>query len=139
MRLKTFDEIRKKLDEPGKFLMIQGEEITGKCGEKQVHVNALNLAEVIQPQQAPTVAETLRRDLAAVAEQSRRLGRPILAQVNHPNWKNYDILPEELAEAKAARFFEVCNANATRATTATAPTRAPSGCGTWSTRSAWRR
>lgn len=111
VRLKTFDEIRGKLDEPGRFLMIQAEEITGKCGEKQVHVNALNLAEPIEPQKAPTVAETLRKDLAEVAEQAKRLGRPILAHVNHPNWKHYDILPEDIAAAPDARFFEVSNAN----------------------------
>jgi hypothetical protein len=112
VRLKTFDEIAKKLEEPGKFLMIQAEEITGKCGDKEVHVNALNAAEAIAPQQGPTVAETLRRDLAAVAEQSKRLGQPILAQVNHPNWRHYDIPPEDLAAAADARLFEVCNANA---------------------------
>ncbi len=111
VRLKTFDEIRGKLDEPGRFLMIQAEEITGKCGEKQVHVNALNLAEPIEPQKAPTVAGTLREDLAAVAKQAKRLGRPILAHVNHPNWKHYDVLPEDIAAVPGARFFEVSNAN----------------------------
>lgn len=59
VRLKTFDEVRAKLESPGRFLMIQAEEITGKCGEQQVHLNALNVAEPIAPQEGPTVVETL--------------------------------------------------------------------------------
>lgn len=35
--------------------------------------------------------------------------RPILAHVNHTNWKEYDISPEDLAFNKTARFFEVYN------------------------------
>jgi hypothetical protein len=113
VRLKTLDEIRAKLEEPGKFLLIENEEITGKCGALEVHLNAVNLAEVIQPRKAPTVLDTLRADLQAVAEQSRRLRRPIVAHVNHPNWRWFDISAEDLAGAVEARFFEVCNSSPT--------------------------
>ncbi|MBN1908438.1 MAG: hypothetical protein JW818_01750 [Pirellulales bacterium] len=109
VRLKTFDELKRHFDEPGKFLLIQGEEITGKCGEKQVHVNAINLTKVIQPQKAKTVPETISADVEAVARQSRQTGRTILAHVNHPNWKHYDLSAQDLAYAKNATIFEVCN------------------------------
>ncbi|MBN2023170.1 MAG: hypothetical protein JW809_10295 [Pirellulales bacterium] len=109
VRLKTYDEIRKRLEEPGRFLMIQGEEITGECNDKQVHVNAINLVKLIEPQQGKTVAETIRADLAAVRRQSEETGRTILAHVNHPNWKHYDITADDLAEVVEAKFFELCN------------------------------
>lgn len=110
VKLKTFDETRRKLGEPGKFLMIQGEEITDKYLDRHVHVNAINLAEAIPPKKGVSPADTIANNLRAVEEQSRRLNRPILAHVNHPNWADYDIAPEMLAAVPAARFFEVCNA-----------------------------
>ncbi len=111
VRLKTFEEIRKRLEEPGKFILIQGEEITGKFDEKQVHVNAINLAGLIEPKQGTSVADTLRLNLLAVEEQAKASGRMILAHVNHPNWKEYDIPPDVVARTTEARFLEVCNNN----------------------------
>jgi hypothetical protein len=110
VKLKTYEEVRGKLAEPGKFLLIQGEEISAKYLEDNVHVNAVNLAEVIAPQRGDSVANTLANNLDAIVQQSKRLNRPILAQVNHPNWSEYDITPEELAQVSEANIFEVCNA-----------------------------
>ncbi|MBN1591264.1 MAG: hypothetical protein JW888_17260 [Pirellulales bacterium] len=107
--LKTFEEIREQLEEPGKFLMVEGEEITGKCGDRQVHINAINLVDLIPPQKGQTVVETIQADLAAVRRQAKATGRTILAHVNHPNWKHYDITASDLAHATDVRFFEVCN------------------------------
>ncbi len=110
VKLKTFDEIHRKLDEPGKFLMIQGEEISAKYLDRHVHVCAVNLAEAIPPKKGLSPIDTIANNLRAVEEQSRRLNRPILAHLNHPNWADYDIAPEMLAAVPAVRFFEVCNA-----------------------------
>lgn len=110
VKLKTFDEVRDKLAEPGKFLLIQSEEITSKFRDCDVHVTAINLAEAIPSIKGDSVVDTITKSLNAVVQQSRRLNRPMLAHVNHPNWHDYDISPEELAETSAARFVEVCNA-----------------------------
>lgn len=67
VKLKTFDEINAKLGEPGRFLLIHGEEITDHCNEHQVHVNAVNLGEIIPPQRGDSVPNTIRRNLKAVA------------------------------------------------------------------------
>ncbi|HBO42891.1 MAG TPA: hypothetical protein DD670_02940 [Planctomycetaceae bacterium] len=109
VRLKTYEEIRKTLEEPGKFLMIQAEEVTGKCKQKEVHVNAINLVELVEPRTERTVIETIQADLAAVRRQAEVTGRRILAHVNHPNWRRYDITAFDLAEAIDVRFFELCN------------------------------
>jgi hypothetical protein len=109
VRLKTFDEVSAKLAEPNKFLLIPNEEISARLGEYRVHVNAMNLAEPIAPRLGRTVEETLSLNLAVVGEQATRLNRPILALVNHPDYKDYDISPEDLAAVRAARFFEVFN------------------------------
>lgn len=112
VRLKTLEEFRGRLEEPGKFLLIEAEEITGKSQEEfQVHMNAVHLGEVIPHVSEPTVVETLRVNLRAVQEQAARLQRPIFAYVNHPNWPSYHITAEDLAGAIEARAFEVCNAS----------------------------
>ena len=75
----------------------------------RVHIGAINLAETIRPQQGTSVLDALRRDFHEVSQQSRRIGRPMLAIVNHPNWPWYDISATELADS-GYRLFEVCNA-----------------------------
>ena len=50
----------------------------------------------------------MANNLAAVEEQARRLGRPILGHLNHPNF-GYAITAEELAMVTKERFFEVYN------------------------------
>jgi predicted metal-dependent phosphoesterase TrpH len=110
VRLKTFDEVRGKLADP-KFLLIPGEEISAEFKRSPVHINALNLAEVIAPAKGQSMADTISANLAAVEQQSQRLKRTILAQVNHPNWDNYDVSPDDLAQVPAARLFEIYNAS----------------------------
>ena len=78
VRLKPLGEFRALLEQPGRFLMIQGEEITDHFEKKPIHMNASNLLELIQPQGGRSVVEVMTNDLAAVEAQARRLGRPIL-------------------------------------------------------------
>lgn len=109
VRLKTFEEVCAKLGDRKVFLMIPSEEISARRGEDRVHIGGLNLAEPIAPQTGQNVAETLSLNLAAVESQAVRIARPMLAQVNHPDYKDYDIGPEEMAMVPSARFFEVFN------------------------------
>jgi predicted metal-dependent phosphoesterase TrpH len=109
VKLKTFNEISAKLAEPGKFLLIPGEEISDQYQDRAVHINALNPFEPIKPQGGKSAADTILRDLAAVARQAEQLHRPIIAHVNHPYWKRYDLAPEDLASVKQVQFYELCN------------------------------
>lgn len=108
VRLKTLAEIRPKFDEPGKFLMIEGEEITDHFEKLQVHTNAINLAEPIKAQHGGSLRETMRNNLLAVHEQAERLKRPIFAHLNHPNFQ-WSITAEDIAHVLEERFFEVYN------------------------------
>ena len=86
VRLKPLTEFRSVLDEPGKFLLIQGEEITHRYGKNPVHLNGINLRDVIPPVDGASVPETIIVNRRAVVEQSRRQGRPMLTFLNHPNF-----------------------------------------------------
>jgi hypothetical protein len=104
VRLKPLSEFRSLFEEPGKFLLIQAEEITPKDG----HVNATNLREVILPQDGNTVAEIVQNNINAVAEQSERTGQPMLAHIPHVNFR-WLLTAEEIMKMENASFFEVYN------------------------------
>lgn len=108
MRLRTLDELRARFEQPGAFLLVQGEEITDGHDGRPVHVNGLNLLEAIEPRGGDSVAETVQRNFDAVREQSERLGRPMVAHLNHPNF-GWGVSPEELADLRGEAFFEVHN------------------------------
>jgi hypothetical protein len=108
VRLKPLDEFRPLLEERGRFLMIQGEEISDRAEGKPVHLNATNIQELIQPLGGATVREAIENNLRAVEEQAQRKGREILLHLNHPNF-GYAITAEDLAEVVSERFFEVYN------------------------------
>lgn len=108
VRLKTLEEIRPEFEEAGKFLFVEGEEITDHFEQKQVHINALNLDETIAPQHGDSLRATMQNNLRAVREQEKRLQRPILAHLNHPNYR-WSITAEDLAHVVEEQFFEVFN------------------------------
>ncbi len=108
MRLKTLDELRAHFERPGEFLFIQGEEITGDFQGAPVHVNGVHLAELIKPRTGASLRETMQNSVDAVIEQSRRVGRPMLAHINHPNFQ-WAMTPEDVASIRGERFFEVYN------------------------------
>jgi hypothetical protein len=108
VRLRGLEEFRGRFEEPEKFLLIQAEEISNFWEDIPVHINASNLAEVIGPQEGESVREVIANTLDAVQEQSQRLNRPILAHLNHPNYRAA-VTAEDLAAVLQERFFEVYN------------------------------
>lgn len=108
LRLKTWEEFRPLFEEPEKFLLVQAEEITDRFQSLPVHINAANLMEMIRPQGGQSVRETISNNLIAVEQQSKRLGRPIVAHLNHPNY-GYGVTAEDLAAAIQEQFFEIYN------------------------------
>ena len=108
MRLRTLDELRARFEEPGRFLLVEGEEVTDSVQGLQVHINALNVADVLLPQRGASVREVLDCNLAAIVEHGRATGRSVLAHVNHPNFV-WSISWQDLASLVHERFFEIYN------------------------------
>lgn len=108
VRLKTLTELRKRFEKPGEFLLIEAEEITDKYEKVQIHINAINVSEVIPPQKGRSPRETMRNNLRAVQAQEERTGEPILAHLNHPNFQ-WSLSAEDLAQVVEEQFFEVYN------------------------------
>ena len=108
MALATLDRLKKRFEEPGKFLMIQAEEITDRYDAKPIHVNATNLLELIPPQGGNSFLDVLQRNIDAVNKQREETGQVMIAHVNHPNF-GWGVVAENLIELRGDTFFEVYN------------------------------
>lgn len=109
VRLKPFDEYRSLFERAGEFIMLPAEEITAEAANKRtIHINAINLLEVIAPAKGETVVEVIAKTTAAVRAQAARTGRQVLIHVNHPNFR-WGVTAEDLAAITGDRFFEVWN------------------------------
>jgi hypothetical protein len=85
-----------------KFLVIRGEEVTDKFGDKPIHVNGLNVERLVEPQGGQSVAEVIQRDVDAIRAAS---GVP---HINHPNYE-WAISPEDLKKIERDKLFEIFN------------------------------
>lgn len=108
VRLRTFAEVAQRLNEPGKFLLIQGEEITDSFKGIPIHLNASNIRDLIPPQQGESVADTIQRNVDAVNRQRELSGQPIMVHMNHPNWR-FCFTAEDMMQVRGEKFFEVYN------------------------------
>lgn len=120
VRLKTYEEMRKRFDEPGKFLLMPAVEITQVLNGINVHLNYLNLPEAIASvkggplsktikDESLTVSGLIRQNAAEVAELATQQRRPSLLMLNHPQWVYWDIKPQNLIDNPEVKFFEICN------------------------------
>jgi hypothetical protein len=108
VRLKPLAEFRSLLEEPGKFLLVSAEEITHRYSKLPVHLNAINVRDVIEPIDGADVAETIRVNHRLVAEQARKTKRRMLTFLNHPNF-GWGVTAEDMVPVSELRFFEVYN------------------------------
>ncbi len=85
-----------------RFLLIPGEEVTDAFGDKPLHVNALDPAQMVEPQGGASVIDTLQRNVDAIRAVK---GIP---HINHPNFR-WAITAEELTAVRRTSLFELFN------------------------------
>lgn len=107
-RLTTLDELRTMYQKSNEFILIQGEEISDQAEKKPVHINGINLKELVPPQKGSTVAECMQRNIDAVLAQRQATGQLMFPHINHPNF-GWAITAEDLAPLRGEQFFEVFN------------------------------
>jgi predicted metal-dependent phosphoesterase TrpH len=108
VRLKPLAEFRSMLEVPGHFLMIPGEEITHRFAKLPVHINAINVRDLVTPADGGSVRETIQVNHRLVAEQQRKTRWRTIAVLNHPNF-GWGVRAEDMIEAEELRYFEVFN------------------------------
>lgn len=130
VRLKTYAEIKAKFEDPGKFILMPGVEVTQTINGLGVHLNYINLplilpcierAGLIKTVKSPkTVSELAVSELIALnaseaKQAASKLKRPYMLMLDHPFWVYYDIVPQNLIDCPEIRFFEVCAAGSSYA------------------------
>jgi hypothetical protein len=109
VRLKPFQETAALLNEPGRFLLLEGEEITdGAEDGNPIHMNVINQPDYIDPPGGDTVREVIADSLAAATEQEGANGQPVLFFVNHLNY-HWGVKAADLTHDRSLRFIEVWN------------------------------
>lgn len=108
VKLKTLEEYAPVFEEKDKFLIVQAEEISDRFEKKPIHINAINVKEVIVPRGGTSVTEVMQNNLDAVHEQRQRTGQAMFAHINHPNFM-WGISLEDMMKLNGDRFFEIFN------------------------------
>lgn len=85
-----------------KFLVVKGEEVTDRFGEKPLHINGLDVSARVAPQGGTSVVDALQRNVAAIRQVN---GVP---HINHPNF-GWAITREELQQVRDNTLFEIFN------------------------------
>lgn len=88
------------LDE--RFLVIRGEEVTDRFGDKNIHVNALAPSRLIAPQGGTSVLDALQRDVRAIR------AADAVPHLNHPNF-GWSVTADEIRQVEGLSLFEVFN------------------------------
>jgi len=100
--LTEVDGLNAVLGAANKFILIKGEEVTDDFQKKPIHINGLNVKEVVNPQHGDTVTATIQNNVNAI----RRVdGVP---HVNHPNF-HWAMGANDLKSVKNLRLFEIYN------------------------------
>jgi hypothetical protein len=96
----AIDELNAKFGESGKFLVMQGQEITDRFDTKPYHVNALGLGSVIRPQRGTTIVSNVQKNVDAV----RAAGA--IPQINHPNF-GWALTADDVLQVNGAPLMEI--------------------------------
>jgi hypothetical protein len=84
------------------FLLIKGEEISDRFGDKPIHVNGLDLREKVEPRHGSSVLEVMQRNVDAI-----RIAGGV-PHINHPNYE-WAITADDLKQVQNDKLFEVYN------------------------------
>ena len=84
------------------FLVIKGEEVTDRFGEKSLHLNGLDVDAVVQPRGGTSVVDVLQRNVDAIR------GASGIPHINHPSFR-WSITAQELQQVRNNRLLEIFN------------------------------
>ncbi len=85
-----------------KYLVIRGEEVTSRAGDKPIHVNGLDVARRVEPPTGASVGEVLQRAVDGIR------GASGVPHINHPNFQ-WALTGEDLQQVRNNRLFEIFN------------------------------
>ena len=99
------DELLAEFEATGDFLLLRGVEVTDSVDGRPVHLNALGVQDVVEPQGGQSISDAIRRNRLAIEEAGG------LAVLNHPNGLLRAALTAREIQDGAVGHFEVCCAD----------------------------
>ena len=84
------------------FIVIRGEEVSDKFGDKPIHINGLNVERLVKPQGGKSVVEVIQRNVNEIRDAR---GVP---HINHPNF-GWAITADDLKKVENNKLFEIYN------------------------------
>jgi hypothetical protein len=84
------------------FLLIKGEEVTDRFGDKPIHINGLDVSANVEPQHGSSVLDVVQRTVDAIRKVN---GVP---HINHPNF-GWAITVDDLKAVRNDTLFEIYN------------------------------
>ena len=108
-RTRTYDEICAALDEPGRFLTISGNEVSGSAFADNIHCNLINVRSGCKWRGGFDDWHQAMDEMIEIRDAIAGGRDDVLFTMNHPQWAWLDIPPEFLTEYPQFRFFEICN------------------------------
>ena len=124
VRLATLNELRARFNEPEKFLLLPGCEVTAKGPDRkgrmrELHMNYVGVDDILDSVRAEPLITKLKGGdvsgmLAGTANEVAELAKAkgpgtCVFFLNHPQWRYYDVNPQDVIDVPQVRFFEVCN------------------------------
>ncbi len=112
VRLMPLDEVRDLLEEPGKFIMIEGLEMTTDPSGYSVHTNPMNVSALLEVEKNSdrSAQEELALHESLVHQHEHEIGNPVFWQANHPNFR-FALTAEQLAAARGLEGVEIMNSS----------------------------
>ena len=109
VRLRRFDEVAQRFNQPGEYLLIPGEEVSDRLTIKiPLHFNVSNVKELLTPRGGDSVSQVIQNNVDAAIAQRERTGQPMIVHLNHPNF-GYAVTAEDLMRIIGEKFFEIYN------------------------------
>ena len=112
VRLMELDEVRELLEEPGKFILIEGLEMTTDPSGYSVHTNPMNISTLLEVEKNSnrTVQKELALHESLVHRHEHETRNPVFWQANHPNFR-FAITGEQLGAARGLEGVEIMNSS----------------------------
>lgn len=88
------------------FQLIPGEEVTTRFEKKEVHINGLNIKELVKPENDTTLVGTIQKNVDAIRAAE---GAP---HINHPNFR-WSLTKDDLLQVRRDRLIEIFNGHPT--------------------------
>ena len=84
------------------FLVVRGEEVSSRAGDKPIHVNGLDVQRRVEPHTGPSVGEVLQRTVDGIR------GASGVPHINHPNFQ-WALTRQDLQQVRNNKLFEIFN------------------------------